>query len=318
MTLSDPRSVSHRRWSFADCIFDECNWTLTVDGRRVAVETKPLQLLRELLLRSGNVVTKDELLGAIWPDVTVVEASLPTAIHKLRLALGDNRRERSIIETVPGIGYRLGVRVELTESCASAEVAASPDADLGAAAGGRALRRMARPVLLVGALALVALLIGFHPWSNSAPPEPGRTYTQTDAANALRRLDVVMIEKMLAAGWDPDAPFDKDGNNAIYYVLGTCEWDHDHDQARLLLVVRTLMDGGASIDRRNAWGDTAYSIAKAPRYCGPNHPVTKSLRAVCYSGYKARGDKCLASYELARRRGTDTISSAATKKSISR
>lgn len=296
MTLSDPPFVTERRWSFADCVFDEGSWTLVVDGRHVAVETKPLKLLRELLLRAGNAVPKDELLQAIWPDVTVVEASLPTAIHKLRLALGDNRRERTIIETVPGIGYRIAVEVELDGD--------HEHADPARTAGSWAIQGIGRYALLIGVLILAmgSTLIAFHPWSNSSAVDPVRIYTQRDAANALRRLDVVMIEKMLAAGWDPDAPFDNDGNNAIYYVLGTCEWDHDHDQARLLLMVRTLMDGGASIDRRNAWGDTAYSIAKAPRYCGPNHPVTRSLRAVCYSGYKARGDNCLASYELARRR----------------
>ena len=105
--LSSPEFRRHRRWAFAACVFDEANWTLIVNGNRVPVETKPLELLRELLLRAGNVVTKDELLDKIWPDVTVVEASLPTAIHKLRLALGDDRRDRCIIETVSGIGYRL-------------------------------------------------------------------------------------------------------------------------------------------------------------------------------------------------------------------
>ena len=115
-----PESTSNnqrrrRRWSFADCLFDEGNWTLIVGGRRVPIETKPLELLRALLLRAGNLVTKDELLDSIWPDVTVVEASLPTAVHKLRLALGDDRRETHIIDTIPRIGYRLAVPVELED-----------------------------------------------------------------------------------------------------------------------------------------------------------------------------------------------------------
>ena len=115
-----PESTSNnqrrrRRWSFADCLFDEGNWTLIVGGRRVPIETKPLELLRALLLRAGNLVTKDELLDSIWPDVTVVEASLPTAVHKLRMALNDERRKTHIIETVPRIGYRLAVPVEVEE-----------------------------------------------------------------------------------------------------------------------------------------------------------------------------------------------------------
>src|SRR5687767_13093617 len=104
-----------RRWSFAECVFNEANWTLTIDGRRVAVETKPPELLRELLLNAGELVAKDQLMDKIWPDVEVVEASLPTAIGKLRRALNDDRRDRPIIETVARRGYRLAVPVEVEQ-----------------------------------------------------------------------------------------------------------------------------------------------------------------------------------------------------------
>ena len=82
---------------------------------------------------------------------------------------------------------------------------------------------------------------------------------------------------MLAAGWNPNRPFDNEGNGAINYVLNICEWDRGHDQEQMVLMVRTLIDGGARLDHRNVWGDTPYSIAKAVRYCGPNHPVTRSI-----------------------------------------
>ena len=95
MKLSGADFRHRRRWTFASCAFDEAGWSLIVKGRRVSVETKPLELLRELLLNAGDVVSKDELLDAVWPNVTVVEASLPTAVRKLRLALGNDR----IIET---------------------------------------------------------------------------------------------------------------------------------------------------------------------------------------------------------------------------
>jgi hypothetical protein len=131
--------------------------------------------------------------------------------------------------------------------------------------------------------------------------KPGPPFTQRDAANALRTLDVGKIEDMLAAGWNPNTPFDDQGNAAINYVLGKCEWDRGHDQEQMVLMVRTLIDGGAKLDHRNVWGDTPYSIAKAIRYCGPNHPVTRSIRTMCFAGYKPYGDRCLASYELARR-----------------
>src|SRR4051794_29877781 len=121
--------LRQRRWAFADCVFDESNWTLSVGGRRIAIETKPLEMLRELLLHAGNMVTKDALLDRIWPDVTVVEASLPTAVHKLRHALCDDRRERRIVETVPGIGYRLAIPAEAEDLGPSPKDAARAPAE---------------------------------------------------------------------------------------------------------------------------------------------------------------------------------------------
>lgn len=312
--------LTRRRWTFGACVFDEANWTLAVHGRRISVETKPLELLRELLLRAGNVVSKDDLLDRIWPNVTVVEASLPTAVGKLRRALGDDRRSDSkIIETVPGIGYRLAgsVRVEEfpaspvpTPACATAISAANERERQFAAAfspgpageGGQTWL----PSLLFfggGIAILLAVAAAFTPLARRAIERPRVAYTQRDAANALRKLDVGTVEKMLAAGWSPNTPFDMQGNGAVNYVLNICEWNREHDQHQLLLVVRTLLDGGARLDHRNVWGDTPYSIAKAQRYCGPDHPVTRSIRTMCYAGYKPLGDRCLASYELARRNG---------------
>lgn len=105
-----------RRWIFAGSQFDEASWVLRVDGEPVALEGKPLEVLHELLLRAGEVVTKDEILDAVWPGIAVVEGSLPTAISKLRKALGPGQEH--IVETVPRVGYRLNapVRVESVDT----------------------------------------------------------------------------------------------------------------------------------------------------------------------------------------------------------
>lgn len=100
-----------RRFSFANARFDEGAWTLLVDGQVVPLEAKPAELLHGLLLRAGEVVTKDELLDLVWPGVHVVEASLSVAVSKLRRALGDEGG--AIIETVPRIGYRLAAAVQV-------------------------------------------------------------------------------------------------------------------------------------------------------------------------------------------------------------
>lgn len=91
-------------WTVGTVAADESSWRLRVAGRNVDIEQKPLELLLALLHRNGEVVTKEELLDLVWPGVTVVPASLPTAIAKLRRALGD---EATIVETVPKLGYRI-------------------------------------------------------------------------------------------------------------------------------------------------------------------------------------------------------------------
>ncbi|HMC64324.1 MAG TPA: winged helix-turn-helix domain-containing protein, partial [Gemmataceae bacterium] len=93
-------------WTFAGCEFDERRRELRVGGRAVDLEVKPFGVLHQLLIHAGEVVTKDELLEAVWPGVMVVDGSLATAISKLRKALGSDDR---IVVTVPRVGYRLGV-----------------------------------------------------------------------------------------------------------------------------------------------------------------------------------------------------------------
>lgn len=102
-----------RRWRFANAVFDEANWSLQVDGQTAELESKPLQVLHELLLNAGEAVTKGELMDAVWPGVHVVEASLTTAVSKLRGALND--RDAVVIQTLPRLGYRLTAPVEVEQ-----------------------------------------------------------------------------------------------------------------------------------------------------------------------------------------------------------
>lgn len=108
-TSLDPSSRNAQRtvWQFAGCEFDDLRFQLIVGGQLTEMERKPLELLRYLLSRSGEVIRKEELLEAVWPGLTVVDASLATAVSKLRRVLGD----QEIIQTVPRVGYRIAVPV---------------------------------------------------------------------------------------------------------------------------------------------------------------------------------------------------------------
>ena len=98
-----------RLWRFADCEFDELSLQLRVKGQAVDLELKPLEVLLQLLVHAGEVVTKEELLESVWPGLAVVDGSLATAMSKLRRALGDGNS--NVVLTVARVGYRLAVPV---------------------------------------------------------------------------------------------------------------------------------------------------------------------------------------------------------------
>src|SRR5215472_16060054 len=77
-------------------------------GRRVALQPQPLEILRALLERPGEVVTREELRRRVWKNGAYLDfdRSLNKAIVKLRDALGDDADSPRYIETLPRHGYR--------------------------------------------------------------------------------------------------------------------------------------------------------------------------------------------------------------------
>jgi len=76
------------------------------DGDPLRLRPKSYEVLCHLARHAGRLVSKDELLAAVWPGVTVTEATLTTSIRELRVALGDAARAPRYIETVHGRGFR--------------------------------------------------------------------------------------------------------------------------------------------------------------------------------------------------------------------
>ena len=67
---------------------------------------KAFQTLVHLVRNGGMLVTKKELLHAVWPDTIVEENNLGKAVHAIRQCLGEKSGEQKYIETVPKHGYR--------------------------------------------------------------------------------------------------------------------------------------------------------------------------------------------------------------------
>jgi DNA-binding winged helix-turn-helix (wHTH) protein len=97
--------MSEHTWTIDGLELDRRSFSLRRNGRAVRLDPKPLELLFLLVESQGAVISHDEALRRVWGEDVFVngEASLYTAVKKIRQAIGDP----TLIETVPGRGYRL-------------------------------------------------------------------------------------------------------------------------------------------------------------------------------------------------------------------
>jgi DNA-binding winged helix-turn-helix (wHTH) protein len=105
------------RVHFAEFAFDTDARQLSRDGRPIPLSGKALGILRVLLERRPQVVTKKQLLEDIWPGTWVEESNLSVAVSELRRALGDDPQQPRFIRTDFRTGYAF--IAEATDAAAS-------------------------------------------------------------------------------------------------------------------------------------------------------------------------------------------------------
>jgi DNA-binding winged helix-turn-helix (wHTH) protein len=112
-------------YAFGDAILDTQRHELRLADQSVKLEPKAYQVLVYLVHQHGRVVSKEELLAALWPGANVHESAVPRCISAIRQAMGDSRNRHQVIQTIHGIGYRCIVPV-LTFPSAWPEAEAAP------------------------------------------------------------------------------------------------------------------------------------------------------------------------------------------------
>jgi transcriptional activator of cad operon len=85
------------------------------NGETTRVEARTMRLLLCLAARAGEVVSIDDLLNEVWPDVVVAPDSVYQAVTSLRRLLGDDAKKSTYVATVPRLGYRMVARVSAWE-----------------------------------------------------------------------------------------------------------------------------------------------------------------------------------------------------------
>jgi non-specific serine/threonine protein kinase len=93
-------------FAFADVVVDASAHRLSRDGREFAIEPKAFAVLLEFLAHPDQLLTRDQLLDAVWGHSFVTPATLNRIVAQLRRALADDSEAPRCIQTVHGLGYR--------------------------------------------------------------------------------------------------------------------------------------------------------------------------------------------------------------------
>src|SRR6266581_1484110 len=113
---SSSRSAAPARVRFDRYVLDHQRGCLLAGDEEITLRPKTFEFLRYLASHPGRLVSKDELLAAVWPDVVVTEDSLFQCAAELRRALQD--QDQHLIKTVQRRGYRFDAGLSI-EPCVS-------------------------------------------------------------------------------------------------------------------------------------------------------------------------------------------------------
>src|SRR5262245_35389020 len=111
--------VSNKLYEFGVFRLDAAKRVLWRGDEMIVLPSKVFDTLWMLVKEEGRVVSKSELMEAIWADAFVEESNVSQNIYTLRRTLGVDEQGRQFIETIPRRGYRFAVPVKLLEEASN-------------------------------------------------------------------------------------------------------------------------------------------------------------------------------------------------------
>jgi DNA-binding winged helix-turn-helix (wHTH) protein/TolB-like protein/Tfp pilus assembly protein PilF len=99
-------------YEFGAFVLDTIQHALLKQGTPVPLTPKTYDMLLILVQNNGRMLSKEELMQALWPDSFVEESNLTQQVSMIRKALGESASEPRYIVTVPGCGYRFGAELK--------------------------------------------------------------------------------------------------------------------------------------------------------------------------------------------------------------
>src|SRR5262245_55696501 len=101
-------------YRFNDFELDDEICALGKDGHDVPIRPQALDLLLYLLRHRDRVVTKQEILEAVWKGIAVSDSTIPQAVLAIRRAVDDDQADPVLIQTVRSRGYRFIGKIEVS------------------------------------------------------------------------------------------------------------------------------------------------------------------------------------------------------------
>src|SRR5215470_13855792 len=110
--------IAQKVFRFEGFTLDLTRRSLRAGNRVIELRPKSFEVLAYLVEHAGKPAAKDDIIQAVWPNVTVTEESLTRCVSDIRLALDDSRQR--IIKTLPRRGYVLAAPIVGSDSSHSA------------------------------------------------------------------------------------------------------------------------------------------------------------------------------------------------------
>lgn len=163
------------KYHFDNFVLDADAYRLLRDGKNRHVEPQVLDILRYLAAHRDRVVTRDELLDAVWSDRTVSDSSLTTSIKSARKAVDDDGKRQAVIRTIHGRGFQFVAEViegpDASGTPGQMARNSAPSAGAGKTAAAPATGGRVRWMAAVFVLLLLAAVVGFAAKKSSRRPE---------------------------------------------------------------------------------------------------------------------------------------------------
>jgi DNA-binding winged helix-turn-helix (wHTH) protein len=165
-------------YQFGAFVLDPTRRVLTHDSVPVALSSTPFETLLFLVENPGRVVSKDELLDAVWPRRVVDEANVSQTIFTLRKSLAAVGGDQTYIATAPGQGYRFAqpVEVHAHNVAFAGATPLDPPAPSPAISPRRPAPGLSLSLMIAGGVLVLLIAGGVAVWRlRQAPADPGHS-----------------------------------------------------------------------------------------------------------------------------------------------